>query len=783
MTLALALSNRAEADAATLCAHCGGRTIAGERFCCAGCEAAYGLVGRLGLDQYYALRPGRPDGERPVSAETTDPTPYVRAADDGTCTLDLAVDGLRCAACLWLIEHALAQDERVSEARLNATTRRLSLRWKGPATLGETFAGLVAGLGYRVAPFTPQAARRLGDAEERDLLRRMAVAGFAAANIMLLSVSVWSGALGATRDLLHYISALIAIPALAYALKPFAVSAWAALRQRRGSMDLPVVVGVLLTVGVSLAETMRSGPHAYFESATMLVFFLLVGRYVERRARGRARSAAAHLLSLAGSVATLEQDDGTLRHVTSAELKTNDVLRVAAGERLAADGVVLDAPALLDNSFVSGESRPVRLAVGSLAHGGAMNVGAPLRLRVTAVGEDTLLSRIARLLEAAEQGRSRFVALADRVARIYTPTVHLLALTTFLAWWLVGDLGARDSLLIAAAVLIVTCPCALALAQPTVATVAIGRLARRGVLTVSPTALERLGDVDLVIFDKTGTLTRGKPVLLDDATRPDDALQIAAQLAASSRHPLARALVAAAPDVRPLPNVQEHPGQGLSCGELRLGSRRFCGVAEDGAADAMELWLVRPGEAAVRFVFEDVLRADAADTIAALKTRGLAIMLLSGDRAPTVRRIADALGIEAWQAGLTPDQKLARVAELVAAGRKPLMVGDGINDAPALAAAHASMSPGEAADVATAAADAVFQGEALMAVADTLALAKAALAGMRRNVALAILYNTVAVPVAMSGLLTPPLAALAMSSSSLLVIASALRLRPAQGRA
>jgi len=782
MSLTLALRDTARTSEDALCVHCGGRVPSGERFCCAGCAAAYDLVGRLGLDQYYALRPQRPEGERPTVAETTDPTPYVREAD-GSCSLDLAIDGLRCAACLWLIEHALARDARVTQARLNATTRRLSLSWRGPASLGASFADLVAGLGYRVAPFTPQAARRLGDQEERDLLRRMAVAGFAAANIMLLSVSVWSGAPGATRDLLHCISATIAIPALAYALRPFVVSAWAALRQGRGSMDLPVVVGVVLTLGISLAETMRSGEHAYFESATMLVFFLLIGRFAERRARGRARSAAAHLLSLAGSVATIERADGTLGHVTSAELKAGDVLRVAAGERLSADGVVLDAPALLDNSFVSGESRPVWLEPGALAHGGAMNVGAPLRLRVVAVGEQTLLSRIARLLEAAEQGRSRFVALADRVARLYTPVVHLLALATFLAWWLLGEDSARVALLAAASVLIVTCPCALALAQPTVATVAIGRLARRGVLTVSPTALERLGDVDLVVFDKTGTLTRGKPVLIDDPARPRDALCEAARLAIASRHPLARALVAVVPDARPLPGTREHPGEGLSCGALRLGSRRFCGVAEDTDADAMELWFARPGEAPLRFAFDDVLRGDAAAAVAALKARGLEVMLLSGDRAPTVRRIAGIVGIDAWQASLSPEDKLARIAELTAAGRKPLMVGDGINDAPALAAARASMSPGEAADIASAAADAIFQGEALMPVVETLALARAALAAMRRNVALAIVYNTIAVPVAMAGLLTPPLAALAMSSSSLLVIASALRLRAAKGRA
>lgn len=548
-------------------------------------------------------------------------------------------------------------------------------------------------------------------------------------------------------------------------------------------MDLPVVVGVSLTVGVSLAETMLSGPNAYFESATMLVFFLLVGRFVERRARGRARSAAAHLLSMAGSSATIEQPDGTLRQVLPAALKAGDVVRVVAGERLPADGKVLDAPALIDNSFVSGESRPIRLESGAQAHCGALNVGSPLRLRVTAVGEDTLLSRISRLLEAAEQGRSRFVALADRVARFYTPAVHLLALATFLLWWLAGEESARVALLAAASVLIVTCPCALALAQPTVATVATSRLARQGVLTVSPTALERLGDVDLVVFDKTGTLTRGKPVLLDDPARPEGLLHEAARLAVSSRHPLACALAAAAPDAMPLPDTVEYPGKGLACGDLRLGSRTFCGMGEDPDADQMELWFARPGAIPVRFAFDDVLRSDAVTSVATLKAEGLEVRLLSGDRSPTVRRMADAVGIEAWEANLSPEDKLARITVLKAAGRKPLMVGDGINDAPSLAAAHASMSPGEAADVASASADAIFQGERLLPVIETLVVARGALAAMRRNVLLAIVYNTIAVPIAVAGLLTPPLAALAMSSSSLLVIVSALRLRTGRGRA
>jgi Cu2+-exporting ATPase len=390
------------------------------------------------------------------------------------------------------------------------------------------------------------------------------------------------------------------------------------------------------------------------------------------------------------------------------------------------------------------------------------------------------LSEIVRLVEAAERGRSRFVAIADRVARAYAPVVHVTALLTFLGWMLLGGLAWDRALLIATAVLIITCPCALALAVPVVQVVASTRLLRSGVLLLSPTVLERMASVDHVVLDKTGTLTLGRPELVD-SSGDGEALRIAASLAANSRHPLTQALVRAVPDAAALEGVIEHPGQGLRHGDVRLGSARFCGVADPQDDDPEddgrpELWLARPGAAPVRFAFADRLRPDAAEAVAALQREGLAVELLSGDRPAAVARAAAEAGVMQWRAETSPAGKAERLAALAAQGRRVLMVGDGLNDAPALAAAHASISPATAAEATQNAADVVFQGDALLAVVEILRVARRADRLVRQNLVLALLYNFSAVPLAILGAVTPLIAAVAMSSSSLLVIGNALRL-------
>ncbi|NYZ13188.1 cadmium-translocating P-type ATPase [Azospirillum sp. RWY-5-1] len=772
------------------CLHCGqplGAERVGEGFCCTGCAAAYDLVRGLGLERYYErrcvdpnARPLRPDEE----AATIDCTAHARPTGKGTHALNLMVDGLQCGACVWLIETALRRQHGVVHARLNMTTRRLSVEWRPEETDANAVVGTLTRLGYRAMPFDPEKLGQVQRRGETELLRCMAVAGFAAGNVMLLSVSVWAGhsqGMGpATRDLMHWLSALICLPAIAFAVRPFARSALQALANRRTNMDVPITIGVLLATGMSLFETIDSGPHAYFDGAVMLLFFLLIGRYLDQRARGRARSAAEHMLGLGAQAVTVIGADGRTAAVRPEQVRPGDTVLVAVGERVPVDGTVSDGVSDLDTALITGETVPNAVKRGDRVFAGMLNLSAPLRLTVDAVGEGTLLAEIVRLMEVAEQGRARFVALADRVSRLYAPVVHLAALGTFLAWVFLGGVAWQDGLMNAVAVLIITCPCALALAVPVVQVIASGRLMRAGVLLKSATALERLAEIDTVVFDKTGTLTEGRPEPLLDGVAEEDR-RLAASMAGASRHPLARALAAAVPGVPVATEVREVAGAGLLLdtaeGTVRLGSRRFTGAPDD-AEEAVgpELWLARPGASPVRITFHDAPRTDAAAVIAGLTARGIRVALLSGDRRGAVTAMAERLGITDWQAERTPADKVEALAALVAQGRRVLMVGDGLNDAPALAAATVSMSPSTAVDVSQTAADAVFQGRRLVPILEAIEVARRSGVLVRQNIGIAIVYNVFAVPLAMGGMLTPLLAALAMSSSSLIVIANALRL-------
>ncbi len=773
----IALATPARPIAAPTCAHCGETVRGAGEFCCAGCASAHAIIGAAGLTAFYRrLEDKRAHRPEPLDADFAS---YARAIDDSECEIDLLVDGLDCAACVWLLESLLARNLAIRRARAHLSTRRLALRWAGPASDANAHVGLVAALGFRPGPFQASAANGTGDREMRDLLRCLGVAGFAAANVMLLSVAIWSGHDGsmgdATRTMFHWLSAAIALPAIAYAGRPFFRSAVNALKAGRTNMDVPISIGVTLASVVSLHEAWVGEQHAYFDSAITLLFFLLIGRYLDRRARGRARQAVQALLALGARSATVIAADGRTASRRVDRLVPGDVLVVAAGERLAADGIVADGRSLLDTALVSGESVPHPAGPGTQVFAGMVNLGTPLRVRVTAAGERTLLSEIVRLVEAAERGRSRFVAIADRLARAYAPVVHLTALLTFLGWMLLGGLAWDRALLVATAVLIITCPCALALAVPVVQVVASTRLLGDGVLLLSPTALERVAGADHVILDKTGTLTLGRPELVGAGHDPA-MLRQAAAIAANSRHPLARSLVRAATDSVAAHGVVEHAGLGLQCGESRLGSARFCGVVDPPDDGHSELWFMRPGATPVRLAFADHLRPDATDTVARLSKRGFTVELLSGDRPAAVAQVAHEVGIAAWRAEVSPAAKAARLAALAAEGRRALMIGDGLNDAPALATAHASISPSTAAEATQNAADAVFQGDALGGVVEIVDVSRRAGRLMRQNLALALLYNLSAVPLAILGEVTPLVAAIAMSSSSLLVIGNALRL-------
>ncbi len=683
----------------------------------------------------------------------------------------LTVPGMRCAGCIAKIERGLRKVKGVDGARVNLSAKRVTIK-HDRALDAEALIAVLEKLGFE-AQSAENNSYDKSDIESRILLRSVAVAGFGMMNIMLLSVSVWSGAGAVTRDLFHWLSALIAIPVVAYAGRPFFASAASALRHRRTNMDVPISIGVLLAMGLSAYETMTGGEHAYFDSAVMLLFFLLVGRALDSTMRGKTRAGIGSLLSRMGKSARVVAADGATYSVAAKDLGAGMVMLVAAGEALAADGVIEDGRSAIDNSMLTGESIPQAVSMGDLVYAGAINLGDPIRVRVTAASSDTVIAEIAKLMDEAGQSRSHYVRIADRASRLYAPAVHTLALLAFVGWMIAG-VGLHQSLVIAIAVLIITCPCAIGLAVPAAHVVASGALAKRGLLVKDGSALERLAEVDIALFDKTGTLTLGEP-LPELRNLTSEQKSVALALAQSSRHPLSRGLTRALESLDVLPaalsSLSEIAGEGI-----RGNWAGTCVALERADVAGTGLFAtLRIGEARVAIPFQDPMRPDVVKTIHALKACAIDSHVLSGDRQSSVSALANELGV-VGDGEMRPDAKLAFLNRLTAQGHRPLMIGDGINDGPALAAAHASIAPSSASDISQQAADAVFIGQGLMPVALAVVVARRTMRIVRENFGFAIAYNVLAVPLAISGLLTPLIAAIAMSLSSLVVVGNSLRL-------
>jgi Cu2+-exporting ATPase len=715
------------------------------------------------------------EAERGISAAAAAPAANDAAPADATQRPDmitLAVENMHCGACITTIEDELAHVPGVVSARVNLSTRRVAVEVDSDRLAADTLIERLDKVGYKAAELSGDGRGAAKD-RDADLTRRLGVAGFAAMNIMLLSVSVWSGAGGdmdhSVQALFHWLSAMIALPAVAYAGQPFFRSAYGALKAGRLNMDVPISLGVILATAMSLYQTMRASDQVYFDAAITLLAFLLIGRLLDEQMRTRASSAAANLLGLKSSSASVLNADGSVERLPLKTIVPGMRILTAAGERFAVDGRVETGASEIDQSLITGETLPKPVAAGDDVYAGTVNLTNPLTITALKRDDGTILAEIARLMTVAEQGRGRFVRLADRAARLYAPSVHFLGAATFIGWMLTGHIW-QDSLTAAIAVLIVTCPCALALAVPAVQVAADG--------------LERLAEVDTVVFDKTGTLTVGEPRLLNGAKISDEQLTSAAALAAASRHPYSRAIVAAA-RARGLTaaaagNVAETPGFGLSRataqGEERLGSASWCGAASTGTGDG-EIYFKPAAAPPIAFRFADALREDGAEVVERLTKAGYHVEVLSGDSSAPVASMAREAGIGTWLAGQRPDQKIARLEALKAEGRKVLMVGDGLNDAPALAAAHASLSPAAAVDISQTAADAIFQGARLQPILEFLSVAKASHRLSLQNFALAVGYNVIFVPLAMAGLVTPLLAAIAMSASSISVTVNAVRLK------
>lgn len=720
---------------------------------------------------------------------TRDFSHYVKDAGPGVHHIDLAVEGVHCAGCMTKIERGLSEFPDVTLARVNLTARRLALEWKEGTLDPAQFIDRLTELGYKAYPFETASAESADIEETRFLLRCLGVAAFAAMNVMMLSIPVWSGnvtdMLPEQRDFFHWLSAMIALPAAAYAGQPFFRSAWRALSTGNVNMDVPISIGVILALGMSVVETVNHAEHAYFDAAIMLLAFLLVGRFLDQNMRRRTRAVAGNLAALKGETAFKFVGPDEISQVPVAAINPGDVVLLRPGERCAVDGMVIDGRSEIDQSLITGETLYVTAEHGTPVYAGSMNISGTLRVRVSAASEATLLAEITRLLDNALQARSRYMRLADRASRLYAPVVHATALLTILGWTLAGA-SWHDAVVTGIAVLIITCPCALGLAIPTVQTVASGAMFKAGVLINSGDALERLAEADRIIFDKTGTLTVPGLEVTNAADIPSDVFHLAGRLALSSHHPVAAAVAESAHAKSPIVGAVEEPGQGVRAEvdgvEIRLGRPSFCGAerqAKDSANLDPEASVVAFSRGAEKYVFmvRQGLRPDAKAVISALQQRRIGIEILSGDRESAVRAAAQALGVNEWRAGVTPADKIARIEQLKKQGVRVLMIGDGMNDAPSLAAAHVSMSPISAAHLSQATADLVFLGKPLAPVVAAVDYSRKALHLMRQNLWLAICYNFLAVPIAISGVVTPLIAAAAMSGSSILVMLNALRAR------
>ena len=688
-------------------------------------------------------------------------------------TTTLVVPGMHCASCMGKVERALSALPGVHSARVNLTARQVNVVHEAALAVPDLTGALVA-IGFPSQPRVEELAPP--PSAVKPLLAPLAVAGFACMNVMLLSVSIWSGAAGSTRDLFHLLSAGIGVPAIVYAGRVFFASAWGALKHGRTNMDVPISIGVILATGLSLYETLTHGAEAWFDGTLMLLLFLLAGRVLDAMMRDRARAGVDALLRQAAPGAMVVAK-GALDWVAARDLLPGMVMRVASGERLAADGQIVTGSSRFDRSLLTGESAPVAATVGEAVHAGMLNMDAPVDVRVTAAGADTTLAEIARAMETAGQHRSAYVRIADRASRLYAPAVHTLAALTF-AGWMVAGAGAYESLKIAIAVLIITCPCALGLAVPVAQVVAAGALMRRGIMVKDGSAMERMARIDRALLDKTGTLTMGRPTpdpqVLD--ALPTDAAGVALALASHSRHPLSRALVEAlglrGVIAAELTQVEEVAGQGVHA--LWHG----CPVAlrrPDGATGGMASALDIDGQPVRLILFADRLRPETEVALGWMRAMGIEPSILSGDAMAAVAEVARATHMTA-QGHASPADKQEAIQRLQGAGHHVLMAGDGLNDGPALAAAHASIAPGTASDVGRQAADFVFLSDSLMAIPRAVATSRATMRVVRQNFALAVGYNLLAVPLAMAGMVTPLIAAVAMSTSSLIVIGNSLRL-------
>ncbi len=796
-----------------LCFHCGLIVPAGINFsasifgqaqpmCCRGCQAVATSIVENGLEDYYKHRT-----ELPKTAEDLVPDVLLQLAlydhpeVQKSFVLDgegdykeasLILEGITCAACVWLNERHLSQLAGVQSVNVNYGSQRARVRWNDNQIKLSQILAEINKIGYHAHPFSAQQQDALRQQQRKSDFRRLAVAGLSAGQVMMIAVALYAGpAQGlefATAQLLRWFSFVLTIPAITYAAWPFYVAAWRSIRHRRIGMDVPITLGLITGFVGSVWATVQGQGVVYFDTLTMLVFFLLGTRYLERNAREKSIESSENLLRLAPVMAT--KVDGEIQILMPVmELKLGDVILAKPGETIAADGLVVTGESSVDESLLTGESRPLPKSLGAQVFAGSINYESPLTIQVTAIAENTMLAGISRLLDRAQAEKPKLAETADRVAAYFTTALLVTVALVALVWWQIQP----DRILeIVLTVLVVSCPCALSLAAPAAFAAAGSHLVARGVLLTRGHALETLAKVTHFVFDKTGTLTLGQLSLVNTITHADldeeACLQLAASLEKNSEHALAKAFLNAQGN-RPVQfatEVKNIPGQGVEgivAGlKLRLGNAKlnqtFSGdLAQDYLLGATVVWLSDETRLLATFVLADQARPESQALIQKLKQQGLQVSILSGDSVASVSHFAKLVGVGDWTAACSPEDKLAHIHALQSEGAVVAMVGDGINDAPVLAAAQVSMAMGSGTQMARATGDVVLLTEHLLEIDHALFTSRFGISVIKQNFIWAIAYNVVALPFAAAGLLSPWMAAIGMSVSSLIVVLNALRLK------
>ena len=780
------------------------------RFCCFGCQSVCEAIYAAGMEGFYERTPDgtllAPPPEPPADLQLYDldevQEEFVHEVGDAR-EINLLVEGIHCAACIWLIEQTLNKLPGVLSARVNLSAKRLLLRWDRRRIKLSEILERLARIGYAAVPFDPETAEGNLKKQNRALLFRIVFAGFAMMNLLWISIALYTGAnQGEFRDLFHWVGFFLATPTLFYSGWPFLRGAWTSLRTGHLGMDLPIAIGATVTWAYSSWITFTGAPdhEVYFDTVVNFIFVILVGRHLEAISKRQAVAATQRLLDLQPRVAILLDDEGE-RTVSIRRIKPGHKVLVKPGAKIPVDGVVLEGRSTVDEAMLSGESRPVEKGPGDTVAAGTVNGNGALVVEVTGTLRDTALGRIIHLVEEAQASKAPIQCTADRIVPWFVVATLTLATLTFIYWF---HRDVELALMAATSVLIITCPCAFGLATPMAIAVASGQGARHGILIKNGTALETLAYIDHFVFDKTGTLTLGDMELLKIVNigkeSDDELLRLAAGAESRSEHSIAQALTRAAEsrdlpmDTDALSQFSAHPGKGILATiegrQLRLGTLEWLqasGITPDAhlqeqaaELEAQALTVVHlalDGRHLALFAIGDRLRPDAPELIQRLRAEGMRLTLLSGDRKATAEAIAEQLGGMEVIAEVLPEQKDAVIRKLQAGGHKVAMVGDGINDAPALIRADVGLAIGSGTDVSVESADIVLMGEALERIHLASALSRRTIRTIRQNIAISFLYNLIMVPLAMSAMITPLVAAISMPISSLLVIGNAARIR------